>query len=226
MSCLIWICFFKFTLTYVLGDHIILHFFSMKIMDSFRHCHHQIGDKGYYIVKETDTILRSMSPRQHYTPDIVQKMSSDNITVIGTNKDGFVIARRGTDKEESKKSEASNGPVENGTESGATKDSQVVDNNADENDGDDEFDGDIEEEGDDNDDSNVTHTSSHGSHVVRNKNRKRSFLKSLKSSKKLRSRQPKKKLKLPEKIVNPGDKIPVEIWYTFSTCGVMWQVSE
>ena len=200
-------------------------FFSLKVMDCFKHCHHQIGDKGYYIVKETDTVLKGMSPRQHYTPDVIQKLTSDNnITIIGTRKDGFVIAK----KEAKKLSEASNGPVENGVETNAGAESQIVDNNVDDNDGDDEsedVDDDDDEDGNEEDRNNSANNGSHGSPAVRNRNRKRAFLKSGKSLKKLRGRLPKKKLKLPERVLNPGDKVPIEIFYTFSSCRVMWQVN-
>ena len=194
-------------------------------MDCFQHCHHQLGDKGYYSVKETDTVLRGMSPRQHYTPDIIQKLTSDNISVIGTRKDGYVIATKGMSKDDNKLAEASNGPVENGIEANSRAESQIIDN-VDDNDGDDELE-DVDDDDDDDDEddkNNSANTGSHGSPAIRSRNRKRAFLKSGKSLKKLRGRMPKKKLKLPERIVNPGDKVPVEIFYTFSTCRVMWQV--
>lgn len=196
-------------------------------MDCFQHCHHQLGDKGYYVVKETDTVLRSASPRQHYTPDIIQKMSSDNLTVIGTCKDGFVIARRGKEKEDTEKNEASNESVKNEDDSIPEKESLIVDNATEENDGDDELDegDDDDEDHDDHTENNLEHSGSHSSQSFRTRNRKRVFLKGGKTLKKLRGRQPKKRLKLPERMVNPGDKVPVEIWYTFSTCRVMWQVT-
>ena len=194
-------------------------------MDCFKHCHHQIGDKGYYIVKETDTVLKGMSPRQHYTPDVIQKMTNENnITIIGTRKDGFVIAK----KESNKSSEASNGPVvENGTEAYAGAESRIVDNNVDDNDGDDESEDDEDDnDGSDEDKNNSANNASHSSPAInRNRNRKRAFLKSGKSLKKLRGRLPKKKLKMPERTINPGDKVPIEIFYTFSSCRVMWQVN-
>ena len=193
----------------------------MKIMDCFKHCHHQIGDKGYYVVKETDTMLRNMSPRQHYTPDIIQKMSKDNITVIGTGKDGLVVAFKGTEKEDGKTNEASKVPVENGLDNATAEGSCIVDNDE-ENDGDDEFeDGDGVDGGSDN---SSDHSGGNSSPVMRRKTRKRPCLKGLKSLRKMRGKQAKKKLKPPERVVNPGDKVPVEIWYTFSSCDVMWQV--
>ena len=192
-------------------------------MDCFKHCHHQIGDKGYYVVKETDTVLKGLSPRQHYTPDVIQKMTNENnITIIGTRKDGFVIAK----KEINKSSEASNGPVENGTEAYAGAESRIVDN-VDDNDGDDESEDDEDDnDGSDEDKNNSANNASHSSPAInRNRNRKRAFLKSGKSLKKLRGRLPKKKLKMPERTINPGDKVPIEIFYTFSSCRVMWQVN-
>ena len=210
-------------------------------MDGFQHCHNQIGDKGYYVVKETDTVLKNMSPRQHYTPDIVQKRSKDNITVIGTSKGGLVLAVKDKGNDEgNKENEApvQNGidneqeigatdkenmvPVENGLDNAESNASYIVDNDE-ENYGDDEFE-DVDVDGGDSDNSS-NNAGGVSSPAGRRKMRKRSNLKCLKTLKRSRGKQARKKLKPPERVVKAGDKVPVEIWYTFSSCGVVWQVT-
>lgn len=77
---------------------IFVWFFRLRRLDCFEHCHLQIGDKGYYTIKESDILLHKISPRKHITPDIVELKAKENVIVIGTSADGIHVKQRGSEK--------------------------------------------------------------------------------------------------------------------------------
>lgn len=88
---------------------------------------------------------------------------------------------------------------------------------------DDEFE-DLEDDGSDTGSESDSVKSGPGSPVLRKKNRKRTSVLSH-GFKRVRGKKAKKRAHHTEKVVKPGDRVPIEIWYTFSTCSVMWQVN-
>ncbi|XP_052766906.1 (E3-independent) E2 ubiquitin-conjugating enzyme UBE2O-like [Mya arenaria] len=218
----------------------------LRKLDCFGFCHHQIGDKAYYTVKENDTILHKMSPRKHVTPDIIEIKAKENVIVLGTKSDTIIVKQRGVENRASdsannqskgnlkdslvRKDAANemldipNGDIGNG----AVEDTEAVQNTNDDGaNADDEFE-DVEDkgsesEGEESDASSAN--SSHGSLVPR-KRKPHGLSRSMCHGRiKKEKRMKKVKKKKVEREVKPGDKVAVEIWYTFSTCDVMWQDS-
>lgn len=86
----------------------------MRRLDCFEYCHMQIGDKGYYVVKDLDTVLHKMSPRKHMTPDIIELAAKENVLVLGTRSDGLVVKQRGVEKRRTEKPLTQVDSAENG----------------------------------------------------------------------------------------------------------------
>ena len=190
----------------------------------------QIGDKGYYTIKETDTLLHKISPRKHVTPDIIQLKAKENILVIGTSADGIHVTRRGSVKqaaakdvkEQNEKNKKDNNNKENcETNEGDTKVNGNIDKEDKGPEGDDEFE-DMEDSGSDSSSENEN-DSGPGSPAAQRRLRINQYGK-VRALRKARGKKSKKKAHHMERTVKPGEKVPIEIWYTFSTCNIMWQV--
>ncbi|WAQ97250.1 UBE2O-like protein [Mya arenaria] len=218
----------------------------LRKLDCFGFCHHQIGDKAYYTVKENDTILHKMSPRKHVTPDIIEIKAKENVIVLGTKSDTIIVKQRGVENRASdsannkskgnlkdslvRKDAANemldipNGDIGNG----AVEDTEAVQNTNDDGaNADDEFE-DVEDEGSESEGEESDASSANSSHgsLVPRKRKPHGLSRSMCHGRiKKEKRMKKVKKKKVEREVKPGDKVAVEIWYTFSTCDVMWQDS-
>ncbi|KAL4240344.1 E2/E3 hybrid ubiquitin-protein ligase ube2o [Mactra antiquata] len=204
----------------------------VRRLDCFEYCHTQIGDKGFYVVKENDVVLHNISPRKHITPDILELQAKENVIVLGTSADGIVVKQRGVSerKAENVSKTVSQEPdnhenQQNGEVSVADSDKNediVKDIDADDDDGDiadDEFQ-DVEDDGSDSDSDTASIPSGAGSPAPNRRVRKRPCLHGVH---RLKGKRARKKARQREREVKPGNKVPVEIAYTFSTCDVMWQ---
>ncbi|KAL5018693.1 hypothetical protein ScPMuIL_004415 [Solemya velum] len=176
----------------------------MKTLHTFEHCSLQIGDKGFYVIKDTD-FLSDISPKQYCPPYQSQNPSgAGEANQLSGSKD------------------LKNNP-ENDTELVKTDSSENTPNNCKEN-------GDLDESSDDYEDVetdehsdagsiNSDHSSLDGTHKKR-QNRKGPILQT-RLRKKFKGKGTKKPI-VP-KLFNPNEKVPVEIYYTFSKISVMWQ---
>lgn len=199
----------------------------------------QIGDKGYYTIKESDILLHKISPRKHITPDIVELKAKENVIVIGTSADGIHVKQRGSDKTKCEKDKTKCEKEKNAKNSAdggkevTDGPDEKVDLNIEESNkeniidekgtaADDEFE-DLEDDGSDTGSESDSVKSGPGSPALRKKNRKRTSVLSH-GFKRVRGKKAKKRAHHTEREVKPGDRVPIEIWYTFSTCSVMWQV--
>ena len=198
----------------------------MRKLDCFEFCHLQIGDKAYYTVKDSDAVLHKMSPHKHVTPDIVELTAKDNVIVIGTKSDTLVVKKRGVEKIEG---ESNTGTPDKGDnpktfdKDNSEKDSDTE--KAEDESGDDEFE-DVEgelsdkEESDREDCDSPVRQSGPTPKTCKKSENYHPSCKKKGSRRKGRKRNTKKT----EREVKPGDKVPVEICYTFSCCDIMWQV--
>lgn len=197
----------------------------MKKLDWFHHSSIQIGDKAYYIIKDTDIIL-DQQPKHHTR----QNVSNGGQACTGLTN-GFTDARNG--------SKATGGEEEedsciNGTEMAAGKDqdekkpgnsqSKVI-TNIEEIENLEEY-----EELDDDDESDQAsatsgHSNASSSSLRRKKPAHRGPTLKTQLMKKVRGRKARQKMILPERELKSGEKVPVEVCYTFSRVNVMWQVS-
>lgn len=202
----------------------------MRRLDCFEYCHSQIGDKGFYTVKESDTVLHNISPRKHITPDVLELQAKENVIVLGTSADGIVVKQRGVSE---RKIESANSQDNNEQDSVTNKESNDAtvanshENNPNDDDGgdvaDDEFQ-DVEDDESDSGSEGASLPSGAGSPTPNRKVRKRPCLSGY-GIRRMRGKKARKRAHQHDREVKPGLKVPVEIAYTFSKCDVMWQVS-
>ncbi|KAK3607162.1 hypothetical protein CHS0354_004422 [Potamilus streckersoni] len=175
----------------------------MKMLDCFEHCSVQIGDKVIYTVKETDE-LSKVKPGKNLPPDVLQTAAC---TVI---------------KAKSKSSSKSNIRAKLKVDESLETQSTAYDDFCEDANQSDEADlyEDIDEY--DSDDS-LSHSGTKSPFVQRKTSRRKRGHFSTKNMKKVKGKKAKKKYKPVDKIIKPGDKVAVDICYTFTTATVVWQ---
>ena len=193
----------------------------MRRLDCFEFCHRQIGDKGYYTIKDTDALVPNLSPRRYATPDILGKIIKENGVILGANSNGLVVLRQDS-LDSNKSSEIS----DKGNCDTASCDGSNIHVN-----GDTDITNGTEftdkPEGVEDESDNVSDLSDTDHSQVVTSEHKASTKKSslMRIKKKRRAIQAKKKHKKHQLEHKPGDTVPVEIFYTFSKCDIMWQVN-
>ncbi|GAB1603350.1 (E3-independent) E2 ubiquitin-conjugating enzyme UBE2O-like [Argonauta hians] len=188
----------------------------MKKLDWFHHSSIQIGDKCYYTIKERDEILNSQ-PKSHNPPDTLNGKDSNKNLVNGYMQS---CARKLAKEvhvnisESDSPSSADDQCVPEMPDVGVTSIDEVE--NLDEY-----------EEVDDEDESDKASASGHSNTSSSSLRRKRSAQHgpALKTRlmKRVRGRKARQKLILPERVLKAGEKVPVEVCYTFSLVNVVWQ---
>lgn len=194
----------------------------MRKLDCFEFCHLQIGDQAYYTVQDSDTILHKMSPRNNVTPDVIELAAKENVIVLGTRPDGFIVKQRGVEKRVGEKDISKINKAQGVEEGKDNCDTNGKENSDDGDSADDEYE-DVEDEFSDKEESDGE-SSSHSRHDSPNPRQKKrisSYHKRKNNTKKGR----KGKSRRAEREVKPGERVPVEIWYTFTYCDIMWQVN-
>ncbi|XP_052265648.1 (E3-independent) E2 ubiquitin-conjugating enzyme-like isoform X2 [Dreissena polymorpha] len=194
----------------------------LRKLDCFEFCHVQIGDKAYYKVKETDTILFKIPPKKHITPDILEIVAKENVIIIGTRENGLIVKQRGLKKRASQ---------ETGQRVGdnAENDGKAIDEINGKNDevADDEYE-EVESGEESSEDSELDGTSlrgqtGHNTSATRGRRRNPRAHGHLKTRSRRIKAKDAMKMKKKKMEVQPDDVVPVEVCYTFSRCDVMWQ---
>ncbi|KAJ8300817.1 hypothetical protein KUTeg_022336 [Tegillarca granosa] len=241
----------------------------IQVLDLFQHCNKQIGDKGFYIIKESDILLET-PPKKSYIPDIVTHRQGDNQSCSSKIVSKVRSPRRNNSDQISENEvnitedmtklennidknlklngdiDSKNDPMdvdenlsENGNQSTFGTESlngccrtpdSPPDVSLNKSEEDEEFE-DIDEDSDK--ESNCSSASSYSGHADPSNKRRKSNKKGgpalkTKQMKKIKGRKSTKYFKFEEKKLEckPGDKVAVEIAYTYSTACVLWQNGE
>ncbi|CAI9728364.1 Hypothetical predicted protein [Octopus vulgaris] len=188
----------------------------MQKLDWFHHSSIQIGDKCYYTITESDVVLKSQ-PKYHNPPDLQNGGDACKNSLVN----GFTPNNMKKIKDRSHENESTVTPDANDQCV-----PEVIDNvcvtSIDEIENLEEY-----EELEDEEESDKASASGQSNASSSSLRRKRAFQHgpALKTRlmKRVRGRKARQKLILPERELKPGEKIPVEVCYTFSLVNVVWQ---
>lgn len=189
----------------------------MQKLDWFHHSSIQIGDKCYYTIKESNVVLNSQ-PKYHNPPNLPNGGDAcKNNLVNGFTPNSMKKAKDGNHVNESTVTpDANDQCVPDVSDNVCVTSIEEIEN--------------LEEyeELEDEEESDKASASGHSNASSSSLRRKRAFQHgpALKTRlmKRVRGRKARQKLILPERELKPGEKIPVEVCYTFSLVNVVWQV--
>ncbi|XP_048248264.1 (E3-independent) E2 ubiquitin-conjugating enzyme-like [Haliotis rufescens] len=186
----------------------------LRPLDWFAHCSVQIGDKAYYTIKDTDT-LETSPPKRMFVPPVISKMSPKEVDECCTEK---VFKAKSGDAEKSEDS------VDKAEEADPAAEQEAVEpvTNGEVTENDEDYEDVVDDDGSDAGSQASGHSNSASGAKKKKTSRKGPHL-ATKSLKKVRGRRAKQKLLLPQRVVNIGDKVAVEICYTYTMASVVWQ---
>ncbi|KAL3877586.1 hypothetical protein ACJMK2_035282 [Sinanodonta woodiana] len=191
----------------------------MKMLDCFEHCSVQIGDKVFYTVKETDELCK-VEPRKSLPPDVLQTAACAPLEAkTKSSSKSNSKTKLKVDESSETQSNVKNDSCEDVSEGVSEDVSEGVSEDVSQPDEADQYE-DIDEL--DSDD-NVSHSGTKSPFIQRKTSRRKRGHFSTKNMKKVKGKKAKKKSKPVDKVIKPGDKVAVEICYTFTTATVVWQ---
>ena len=198
-------------------------------MDCFESCSVQIGDKDFYTIRENDVILDVPQGKKnalHYALE-KNKTNAQNTSTKDLN-----AINNAANEENSKNADEAvasdkvspDGSEEKSDTKAQTPESPVKTAEGDDSDYEDEEDSASDAESTASAKSNTSNSSASKTKIIVKKTGVGSSSLQSKLMRKKKYKKQRRKVKKTPKQFKPGDRVAVEIVYTFSTIDVMWQV--
>ena len=206
-----------------------VYLYRLKKLDCFESCSVQIGDKDFYTVQENDIIVDLPQGKKNAIHHILDKLklNAQNITTKDSNsanknsKEDSSRSREEGVSSDKVSSDASEEKSENNT---VTPESPVKTVDGDDSDYEDEEDSASDAESTASAKSNTSNSSASKTKIIVKKTGTGVTSLQNKLMRKKKYKKQRRKVKKTPKQYKPGERVAVEIIYTFSTIDVMWQV--
>ena len=204
--------------------------YRLKKLDCFESCSVQIGDKDFYTVHENDIIVDLPQGKKNAIHYIIEKLklNAENITTKdpnSANKKSKEDSCKSTEEAVSSDKVLSDATEERSENKTVSPVSPIKTVDGDDSDYEDEEDSASDAESTASAKSNTSNSTSKTKIIVKKTGTGVTSLQNKLMHKKKYKKQRRKVKKTPKQY-KPGERVAVEIIYTFSTIDVMWQVSK
>ena len=205
--------------------------YRLKKLDCFESCSVQIGDKDFYTVQENDIIVDLPQGKKNAIHYIIEKLklNAENITTKdpnSANKKSKEDSCKSTEEAVSSDKVLSDATEERSENKTVTPVSPVKTVDGDDSDYEDEEDSASDAESTASAKSNTSNSSASKTKIIVKKTGTGVTSLQNKLMRKKKYKKQRRKVKKTPKQYKPGERVAVEIIYTFSTIDVMWQVSK